>query len=133
MRFNIFFSNSQKNLNCPNSHPTKTNMHWYMGNIKRIRAVQYIAPWVLFSPSPIHSTKGPASFPERLPVMAKTMKMAIISHLWDTFHLCSNFLKHHRKNRIKIRDNPIVDPKVKTHSTSVLLSPKVCNKRLEIQ
>lgn len=37
-------------------------------------------------------------YTEEDPVMANTMKIRIISHLWSTTHLFSNFLNKNKKN-----------------------------------
>ncbi len=94
--------------------------------------VQKIHPLTVPCWSPMNSVKGPASFPEILPVMAKTIKMAIISHLWATGHLFANFLKHQRKNRISRKYITKPTTKVNTHSKMVLLRFKRCKSLLAI-
>ena len=93
---------------------------------------QYTHPLVVSLSNPIRCVKGSANFAEILPVIAKTIKMAIISHLWLTTHLFSSFLKHQRKKRNRGKYKRAVIPSVKGHSNAVLFNEKRCSSLLEM-
>ena len=74
MRFNIFFSKAQKNLNWPKRNPIKTNRTWYSGKIISNRAGVCQKPKSSFRiPNQKHT--GFDSQAEAEPVIAKTIKI----------------------------------------------------------
>jgi hypothetical protein len=75
-RFSIFFSKAQKNLNCPNKNPIKTNKTWYMGKIRINRIGVNQKPKSSFV-IPSQKQKGLESHAEADPVMAKTINMMV--------------------------------------------------------
>jgi len=72
----IFFSNAQKNLNCPNKKPIATNSTWYNGKINSNRTGVNQKPKSLFV-IPIQKQTGFDNQAEAEPVMAKTINMIV--------------------------------------------------------
>lgn len=70
-----FFSNHQKNLNCPKINPKKTNKTWYNGIIIINIIGKYKAYGILSLWIPIYSKTGRDKYAEVEPVMAKTIKI----------------------------------------------------------
>ncbi len=76
IRFSIFFSKAQKNLNCPNSSPIVTKSTWYIGKIKIKRTgVNQIPMSSFVIPSQIQ--KGFESQADADPVIAKTINIIV--------------------------------------------------------
>ncbi len=72
--FSIFFSNAQKNLNCPNIKPIQTSSTWYIGNIniKRTGIIKYPKESFVI---PSHVQNGLDNQADADPVIAKTIRI----------------------------------------------------------
>lgn len=76
MRFSIFFSNAQKNLNWPKRNPISTNKTWYSGKIIINRAGVCQKPKSSFRiPNQIHT--GFDNHADVEPVIAKTINIIV--------------------------------------------------------
>lgn len=87
MRFSIFFSKAQKNLNCPNRNPIDTKSTWYIGKIKSSRTGVNQYPKSSFV-IPSHKQNGFDNHADADPVIAKTINIIVSCKLVLTPQRC---------------------------------------------
>lgn len=71
----IFFSNAQKNLNCPDIKPKVTSNTWYIGKIRIKYNGQYSQGDITSLVNPIQASTGLDKYADVDPVTAKTINI----------------------------------------------------------